>query len=68
MSGVKTNIVTAVEILDRDAADSPQFKPLVEATAKNFTVKEVPADKAYLSHDNLELVESIVDPENWTTR
>jgi transposase len=54
--GVKTNIVTAVEIEGRDAGDSPMFKPLVETTAKNFTVKEVPADKAYLSHDNLALV------------
>src|SRR3989442_7923712 len=54
--GVKTNIVTAVEIGGRDAADSPFFKPLVEKTAENFTVKEVPADKAYLSHDNLALV------------
>jgi transposase len=54
--GVKTNIVTAVTILDRDAADCPQFKPLVEKTAENFTVLEVPADKAYLSNENLELL------------
>ena len=54
--GTFTHIVTAVTILDKDAADCPQFKGLVEATAKNFTVKEVCADKAYLSHDNLEQV------------
>jgi transposase len=59
MCGLKTHVITAMEIHERDAADSPQFKPLVEATAKNFTVKEVAADKAYLSHDNLELVEKI---------
>lgn len=59
ISGVKTGIVTAVKIEGRDAADCPQFKPLVEKTAENFTVKEVPADKAYLSHDNLELVEKL---------
>jgi transposase len=59
ISGTKTNIVTAVEIRDRDANDCPLFKPLVETTARNFTVKEVPADKAYLSHDNLELVEKL---------
>jgi transposase len=59
MCGVKTNVVTAVEIAGRDAGDSPMFKPLVEKTAENFTVKEVPADKAYLSHDNLELVEKM---------
>ena len=57
--GVKTNIVTAVEIGARDAGDSPFFKPLVEQTAANFTVKEVPADKAYLSHDNLAVVDAI---------
>jgi len=57
--GVRTNIVTAVEIGARDAADSPFFKPLVEKTAQNFTIQEVPADKAYLSHDNLALVDDL---------
>jgi transposase len=57
--GVKTNIVTAVEILDRDAGDSPQFKPLVEKTAENFAVKEVTADKAYLSRENLAVVDGL---------
>ena len=59
MAGVRTHVITAVEILDRDAADCPQFKPLVEKTAKKFTVKEVVADKAYLSHENLELVHNL---------
>lgn len=57
--GVKTNIVCAVTIEGRDTGDSPQFKPLVEKTAENFTIQEVPADKAYLSNDNLELVEKL---------
>ena len=57
--GVKTNIVTAVEIAERHANDCPQFPALVEKTAENFTVREVPADKAYLSVDNLELVEKL---------
>lgn len=59
MTGVKTNIVTAVVIEDQYANDCPQFKPLVEATAHNFTVKEVPADKAYLSRENLELLHNM---------
>jgi len=54
--GVKTNIVTAVRILDKDAADSPQFSPLVKETAKEFTVSEVSADKAYASLENFETV------------
>lgn len=54
--GVKTNIVTAVRILDKDAADSPQFTPLVKETAKTFTIGEVSADKAYGSVENFETV------------
>lgn len=56
MCGVKTNIVTAVEITGHLAGDSPQFKPLVDATAHNFTMREVSADKAYLSQKNLQAV------------
>lgn len=59
MTGVRTNVITAVMIEGRDAADSPMLKPLVEATAQNFAVKEVPADKAYLSKDNLELLHTM---------
>ncbi|HKB65756.1 MAG TPA: transposase [Pyrinomonadaceae bacterium] len=56
MCGVKTNIITSVEMTDGRSADSPQFKPLVEATAKNFIMQEVSADKAYLSNANLQTV------------
>jgi len=56
MCGVKTNIVTAVEIHGRDAADSPQFIPLLNTTTKNFQVNEVPADKAYSTVANLQAV------------
>jgi hypothetical protein len=53
MCGVKTNIVTSVEISDGYANDDGFFKPLVEAAAANgFTLKEVSADKAYLSGEN----------------
>src|SRR5207249_697396 len=54
--GVKTNVVTAVRILDKDAADCPQFVPLVKETEKNFVIGEVSADKAYASLDNFEQV------------
>lgn len=52
--GVKTNVVTAVRILDQNAGDSPQFIPLVKETRHNFTVSEVSADKAYASLANFE--------------
>ncbi len=54
MCGVKTNVVTAVEIDDRNAADSPKFKPLMEATSENFEMREVSADSAYLSYANMD--------------
>jgi transposase len=55
--GVKTNVVTAVRIEDKNAGDSPQLAPLVKATAENFELREVSGDKAYLSHANLELID-----------
>src|SRR3977135_900205 len=48
MCGVKTNIVTAVEISGKFEGDSPFFKGLVDTTAENFVMQEVSADKAYL--------------------
>lgn len=52
MCGVKTNVVTAVEIHDMNAADSPQLPALVDATAQNFRVREVSADKGYSGGPN----------------
>jgi transposase len=54
--GVKTNIVTAVRILDKDAGDSPQFVPLVKETARTFSIGEISADAAYGSLENFETV------------
>lgn len=56
MCGVKTNVVTAVEITNQYAGDSPYFKPLVERTAQGFMMNQVSADKAYLSQNNLQTV------------
>ena len=54
MCGVKTNVVTSVEISDGYSNDHGYFKPLIEAAAANgFTLKEISADKAYLSGENL---------------
>ena len=40
-TGKTTNIVTAVEIDERYAADYPKFAPLIDATAKTFKIREV---------------------------
>jgi transposase len=46
-TGTKTNVITAIEIHERDTGDSLQLPALVQNTAKNFDVKEVSADKGY---------------------
>jgi transposase len=52
--GVKTNIVTAVQVSDGYAHDYPFFKPLVDSTANaGFKMKEVSADKGYLGASNM---------------
>ena len=56
MCGVKTNIVTSVEVTNAHAGDSPQFAHLVEQTSRNFVMNQVSADKAYSSSKNLSLV------------
>jgi transposase len=57
MSGVRTNVVTAVEIRDRHAADTKSLPYLVDMTAENFVVREVSADKAYASARNYHAVD-----------
>jgi hypothetical protein len=54
MCGVDTKIVTSVDVSGWTANDAPYFVPFLEHTAQHFQVKEVSADKAYLSHKNLE--------------
>lgn len=59
MCGVKTNIVTSVDISGWSAHDSPYFKPLVAITAQHFTIAEVAADKAYNARGNLQAVAQV---------
>lgn len=57
MVGVRTHIITSVEVSERHANDSPFFAPLVDATkALGFRLREVSADKEYSSYGNLSLV------------
>lgn len=54
MCGTSTHIVTSVEVSRAYSHDSLYFKPLIEQTAQSgFQMKEVSADKAYLSAENL---------------
>lgn len=56
--GTLTNVVTAAVVTDGTTHDSPVFPELVEQTAASgFQMREVAADKAYLSHANLAIIE-----------
>jgi transposase len=59
MCGVKTNIVTAVEIQGKHANDSKILPALATATAYNFQMSEVSADKGYASKENAEAITAL---------
>ncbi len=57
MAGAKTNIITSVKITSEFENDCPHLKELYNTTKENFNMEELSADKAYLSQENLELIE-----------
>jgi transposase len=59
MCGVNTKVVTAVDISGWAAHDTNYFIPLLARTAQHYEIREVSADKAYLSHKNLHAVEAV---------
>lgn len=59
MCGVATNVVTAVQVLGRESNDCPLLQPLLQSTAKRFEVKELSADKAYVSGANFQAIEQV---------
>ena len=57
MIGTRTHVITACDVTS--AGDCPMLPPLLTATAKNFNVKEVSADKAYLAGYNVEAINAV---------
>jgi transposase len=58
MVGTTTNVITAIRVTESNANDSPELPALVESTAQRFAIADVSADKAYLSNQNLTVIES----------
>jgi len=56
MCGVKTNVITAIEITKRTTHDNKCFLPLLKKTNKHFDIEEVSADKAYCSKYNFKII------------
>lgn len=59
ITGVKTNIIPSVKITSEFDNDCPQLTELINKTAENFEMEEVSGDKAYLSKENLEVIDEI---------
>ena len=56
MSGVKTNVITHIEVTDGYTHDSHLLETLIQHTSKNFNMREISADKGYSSEKNLQLI------------
>jgi transposase len=59
MCGVHTKIVSSVEVSGWTVHDTNYFVPLVETTAEHFQLRDVSADRAYLSRKNLKTVQEL---------
>ena len=59
INGAKSNIITSVKITTEEGSDCPQLPEMAKETAQHFNMEELSGDKAYLSKDNFELVNSI---------
>jgi len=57
MVGTATNVVTSVKVSSE--GDCPLLPELLDKTTRQFTVREVSADKAYLSKKNLAAIEAV---------
>lgn len=57
--GVKTNIITSLQVTDGNTNDSKMFESLINETAENFNVKEISGDKAYSSRANMDLANKL---------
>lgn len=58
--GTVTNVITAVEVTESNVGDAPMLAPLLTSTVRaGFDVREVSADKAYLSNEILTAIEDV---------
>ncbi len=57
--GVKTNIVTSVEMTGGYVNDQTKFIPLAEDTSRNFKIREFSGDKGYLSGKHFQFIQEL---------
>jgi transposase len=59
MTGVKTNVITAIEATVSESSDIRQLPYLVNETARQFTMQEVSADKGYSARKSLHAITAV---------
>ena len=57
--GVKTNIITSVDITEGNVHDNKLFEPLAKDTARNFKIREFSGDKGYLAGQNFAIIKDL---------
>lgn len=57
--GVRTNIITAVDITEGHVSDQTRFIPLANDTSRNFKIRDFCADKGYLSSQHFKLIKEL---------
>ncbi len=57
MVGVKTNVITSVEVTPGYINDYPLLKPLLKSTTARFNVAKLSADKGYTGRSNVVAIE-----------
>ena len=55
----RTSLPTPTVVTPTNANDAPFLRELARTTAKGFDVREISADKGYLSRDNLDVIEQL---------
>jgi transposase len=59
MAGTRTHIVSAAVVTPSNANDAPFLPELAKTTAKSFDVREISADKGYVSKANTAAIEDL---------
>ena len=57
--GVKTNIITSVDITGGYVNDQTRFIPLAKDTARNFKIRDFSGDKGYLAGKHFALIKDL---------
>jgi len=59
LSGTKTNIIFQMKVSPSSVADAPTFTPILRDARRFLSVKDIVADKGYLSRQNFQIAQEL---------